>query len=160
MSGYFKSIKFLIDKITEADEKHTKTEENTNHHWADYNYLHEATLYSPLHWLAFHNDYKSCEYILSKIKFEIDYERWVEIMRKTRFRRLTPICIAGKKDYKKVIEVFFNFFLENSYIIKAIFSDASHRKNNLTEEFAVLRNEEYTEKIKLLKFSSDDLNEA
>ena len=90
--------------------------------------MHTKTLYSTLHWLAFHNDYKSIEYILSKIKFEIEYERWVQIMRKTRFRKLTPICIAGKKGYKKVVDVFFKYFLDNSYIIKAIYSSEAERK--------------------------------
>jgi hypothetical protein len=58
-------------------------------------------------------------------------------MRKTRFRKLTPICIAGKKGYTKVVSAFFNYFLDNAYIIKAIFSSESERKKNLFEDFAV-----------------------
>ena len=56
-----------------------------------------------MHWLAFHNDYKSVSFILSKIKFEISYDGWLRIIQKTRFRKLTPLDIAGKRKYVKVL---------------------------------------------------------
>lgn len=33
-------------------------------------FMHFDTLYTPFHWLAYHNDSKSVEYLLSKLNHE------------------------------------------------------------------------------------------
>ena len=54
--GYFPIIKNLVERVDKADVKDTTNDEHKDPHWADYNFIHKATQYSTLHWLAFHDD--------------------------------------------------------------------------------------------------------
>ena len=55
------------------------------------NFVHEYTGYSPLHWLAFHDDYLSTKYLLDIMK-----EKLLDTMLLTKKYGLTPIDIAGR----------------------------------------------------------------
>ena len=54
-------IKDLIKEVNHADPSCFGKNER---HYADYNFVHERTKYTVLHWLAYHNDSVSLLFIL------------------------------------------------------------------------------------------------
>jgi ankyrin repeat protein len=67
-------------------------------------------------------------------------------MQKTKFKKFTPLCIAGKKKHGKVLDEFFKFFKKNNYIIKTIFDKDGPKKKKILDEFPQLYSEEVLDK--------------
>jgi hypothetical protein len=96
---------------------------HSNKHWADTEYVHERTLYTTLHWLAYHNDYGTIIYIIRHIDANSQNKRqsFVKLMQRTFYHRLTPMCIAGSKECSEAMLEFIHFFIEEKN--KAIMLD-------------------------------------
>ena len=57
-------IKDLVNHVNQADISCFGKNER---HYADYNFVHERTKYTVLHWLAYHNDSVSLLFILRRM---------------------------------------------------------------------------------------------
>ena len=57
--------KIIRELITEVNNAEPSCFGNNEKHYADYNFVHDQTKYTCLHWLAYHNDSQSLMFILN-----------------------------------------------------------------------------------------------
>ena len=76
-------------------------------------------LYTPLHWLAYWNDYYSVQYLLDLVDKE-DYEEIELIMSKTS-EGVTPMDIAGRNKSNQTAIMMLEYFRKNFDIIVDVF---------------------------------------
>ena len=92
----------MLIKQVDAEEDYEcfKHETFKGTHWADYEYIHNLTGYTCLHWLAFHNDFESIRYIINHIDHDQKVnkkETFIKLLQRTKKSHMTPMCIAGSK---------------------------------------------------------------
>lgn len=117
-------IKLLVEQVDL--EKNLECFDLVTHsekHWADTEYVHERTLYTTLHWLAYHNDANSIIYIIRHIDANSQNKKlsFIKLMKRTFYHRLTPMGIAGSNDCNEALLMFIHFFVEEKN--KAIMLD-------------------------------------
>jgi hypothetical protein len=110
-------IKLLIEQVdieTRSECIVFPSENFSEKHWADTEYVHHHTKYTTLHWLSYHNDFQSINFIIKHIHKNSQNRRrsFIKMMQRTRFRRLTPMCIGGSRESKESMLEFINFFQE------------------------------------------------
>ena len=108
-------IKLLVEQVDlEKNLECFDLDKHSEKHWADTEYVHERTLYTTLHWLAYHNDYGSIKYIIMHIEANSQNKKksFVKLMQRTLYYHLTPMCIAGSKKCSETMIEFINFFVE------------------------------------------------
>ena len=112
-------IKLLVEQVDKEQRPECFAHETyTEKHWADTEYVHERTRYTTLHWLAYHNDYNSINFIIRHIDANSQNKRksFIKLMQRTTYHRLTPMCIAGSKECNESMQEFVNFFIEEKNI--------------------------------------------
>ena len=77
-------------------------------------------LYTPLHWLAYWNDHKSIEFLLSTVSPD-DKEK-VKYLFKPNDKDLTPLDFAGVNNAFESIQLIISYFRNNFEIIEWVFS--------------------------------------
>ena len=66
-SNYPQMIQMLITQVDNEKDLRCFAPKEKEKHWADLEYVHELTNYTCFHWLAYHNDYESINYIIEYI---------------------------------------------------------------------------------------------
>ena len=75
--------------------------------------------YSPLHWLAYWNDYATIEFLLSHV--DKDDPEQVEMIMANTSEGLTPLDIAGRHGSNEAALIFMLYFSLNFDIIVDVF---------------------------------------
>ena len=99
--NYPKMVRMLIEQVdAEKDPQCFKHDTYKGIHWADFEYVHDLTGYTCLHWMAFSNDFESIRYIINHIDDDPKVDKkqtFIRLLQRTKKSHMTPMCIAGSK---------------------------------------------------------------
>ena len=104
--------------------------------------------YSPLHWLAYWNDFKSIEYLLGLFITNEETQLQMKHIISFNYQNETPVDVAGIMESKQSLQVFLNFFKNNFKLIK-------EKVFNVKAEFRA--NDLNAQQLLLLKVKANDL---
>lgn len=124
-------------------------------------FMHSDTYYTPFHWLAYHNDAKSIEFLLGKLNHESIDD--MIFMKLTKQFELTSLDIAGRVNATNALDKFLDYFkLHRETLCQLFLKEEIDNTNKVSKGIKSdfpRRTEEYEGQIQLKLFDVSIMTE-